>query len=474
MTDPEQDRASSAGDTGLLAQATQLARRSVSSARLTEDTLSRIKAGQTSLNAFRVLREEDARREAAAADRRLAAGERGPLLGVPLAIKDDTDIAGLPTAFGCPGEFPIRQTDAEIVTRLKRAGAVIVGKTNTPEVGQWPFTEGPAFGVTRNPWRLDRSPGGSSGGSAAAVAAGLVPAALGSDGAGSIRIPTAWTHLVGIKTQRGRVPTAPDPELFHGLTVFGPVARSVADAAVLLDVLAGTEEMHRHAVRPHPGALRIGLALRPPFSGLPTRLDPEVRSAVIRMAHVLTALGHRVVEAEPRYGLIGAEFLPRSLGGVADWLDRAPEHIRVDPRTRENARVGARLRPAVDTVRRREPRRHRHVGAVFDRVDVLLAPTTAAPPMQAGRWTGLSSWRTDREIIAACPYTWPWNVLGWPAVSLPAGLTATGLPIGAQLLGPASSEPLLISLAAQLEEIERWPDRWPRPSAPGAQFPASS
>src|SRR5439155_23853820 len=132
----------------------------------------------------------------------LAAGERLPRLGVPVAVKDDTDVAGEPTAFGCAGQFPPKEHDAEVVRRLRAAGAVIVGKTNACELGQWPFTEGPAFGDTRNPWNLDHTPGGSSGGSAAAVAAGLVPAALGTDGAGSVRIPAAWSHLIGIKPQR--------------------------------------------------------------------------------------------------------------------------------------------------------------------------------------------------------------------------------------------------------------------------------
>ncbi|CAM5641172.1 Glutamyl-tRNA(Gln) amidotransferase subunit A, chloroplastic/mitochondrial [Streptomyces glaucescens] len=178
---------------------------------------------------------------------------RLPLLGVPVAVKDDMDVAGEPTAFGCQGPFPPAAEDSEAVRRLRAAGAVIVGKTNTCELGQWPFTEGPAFGATRNPWHTEHTPGGSSGGSAAAVAAGLVPAALGSDGAGSVRIPAAWTHLVGIKPQRGRISTWPRGESFQGITVNGPLARTVADAALLLDAASGN-----HARDPHqPPALQI-------------------------------------------------------------------------------------------------------------------------------------------------------------------------------------------------------------------------
>ncbi len=158
---------------------------------LVAEALGKIDATQGTLNAFRVVRHAAAMAEARDADRRLASGERLPLLGVPIAIKDDVDMAGEPTAFGCAGEFPPADADCEAVRRLRAAGAVIVGKTNSSELGQWPFTEGPAFGATRNPWHLDHSAGGSSGGSAAAVAAGLVPAAVGSDGAGSVRIPAA-------------------------------------------------------------------------------------------------------------------------------------------------------------------------------------------------------------------------------------------------------------------------------------------
>ncbi|KJY25289.1 amidase family protein, partial [Streptomyces katrae] len=224
---------------GLAEMAAAVAEGRVSSRELTERSLARIAAAQPSLNAFRIIRAEAALAEAEAADRRLARGERLPLLGVPVAVKDDMDVAGEPTAFGCAGDFPPKPADSEAVRRLRAAGAVVVGKTQTPELGQWPFTEGPAFGATRNPWDTQYTPGGSSGGSAAAVAAGLVPAALGSDGAGSVRIPAAWTHLVGVKPQRGRISTWPEPEAFHGLTVNGVLARTVADAALLLDAASG-------------------------------------------------------------------------------------------------------------------------------------------------------------------------------------------------------------------------------------------
>ena len=242
---------------GLVDQVASLASGATSSVAATEATLSRIEATQPHLNAFKIVRREKALKEAAEADRRLALGERLPLLGVPIAVKDDVDITGEPTAFGCPGDFPAKTEDSEMIRRLRDAGAVIVGKTNSPELGQWPLTSGSAFGYTRNPWSRHHTPGGSSGGTAAAVAAGLVSAGIGSDGAGSIRIPAAWTNLVGIKPQRGRISTWPDAEAFYGLTVNGPLARTVADAALLLDVAAGNHDGDLHKPPPHDRRSRL-------------------------------------------------------------------------------------------------------------------------------------------------------------------------------------------------------------------------
>src|SRR5688572_10420612 len=314
---------------GLADQAEALANGDVSSTELVTASLERIEATQGTLNAFRCTRAKGATAEAEECDRRIAAGERAPLLGVPIAIKDDTDIAGETTAFGCAGAFDEITEDSEVVRRLREAGAVIVGKTTTSEIGQWPFSESLGSGITRNPWDLDHTPGGSSGGAAAAVAAGLVPGAIGSDGAGSVRIPAAWCHLVGIKPQRGRISTWPHPESFMGLTCLGPLTRTVSDAALLLDAVAGNREgdLHRpdpppspyqDASREAPARLRIALSTAVPFSGAPARLDPEIRAATERMGGVLASLGHEVEEANPSYGLVGASFMPRSMGGIRE------------------------------------------------------------------------------------------------------------------------------------------------------------
>ncbi|PNE38280.1 amidase [Streptomyces noursei] len=460
---------------GLAEQAEALADGRVSATDLVHRSLDRIAASQDTINAFRRVRAEAALAEAAEADRRLAAGERLSLLGVPVAVKDDTDVAGEPTAFGCAGVFPPKPHDSEVVRRLRLAGAIIVGKTNACELGQWPFTEGPAFGDTRNPWSLAHTPGGSSGGSAAAVAAGLVPAALGTDGAGSVRIPAAWSHLVGIKPQRGRISTWPDPEAFQGITGIGPLARTVEDAALLLDVASGNHDgdLHRppaiaarEAAGRDPGRLRIALSWKAASTFTRKSLHPDVRAAVTAVARTLAGLGHFVEEAEPDYGMVGLSFLPRATAGVGEWAARVPDPRLLDRRTQEAARLG-RLLGGLPLRRARavERRQQHRIGALFGSYDVLLTPTTATPPPRVGALARLSGWQTDKAMIAACPYAWPWNVLGWPGVSVPAGFSADGLPLGAQLLGPAHGEPRLISLAAQLQDALRWHERRPPPQA---------
>lgn len=453
-------------DSGLVQLSKLLADGAVTSAELTAETLARIDASQPTLNCFRVVRHDAARRAAAEADRRLRAGERTPLLGIPVAIKDDVDLGGEPTAFGCAGEFPPAAADCELVRRLRAAGAVIVGKTNTPELGQWPFTEGSAFGVTRNPWQLEHTPGGSSGGSAAAVAAGVVPVAVGSDGAGSIRIPAAWTHLIGIKPQRGHVSTAPAGELFYGITTSGPLARTVADAAVLLDVIADEPGTFTAAASQEPRPLRIGLSLKPPFTGYRARLAPEVKRAVWRIATVLDGLGHHVRPADPHYGLIGLNFLARSTAGLYEWQPNIPDPSLLDPRTLRNVANGKRVgRHMLRFARGTSGWFERRVGRIFDDVDVVLAPTTAVPPPKVGAWAAMRQHALNHAMVTACPYAWPWNVLGWPAINIPAGVTDDGLPLGVQLLGPDGSDTLLVSLAAQLERVERWDEQ--RPRTPG-------
>ncbi len=453
----------------------QLASGRVTSEELVQRSLRAIDASQSTLNAFRVVLTDQALADAREADRKRAAGQYLPLLGIPIAVKDDVDVAGVPTRFGTSsGSVPDAGADAEVVRRLRAAGAVIVGKTNTCELGQWPFTSGPAFGHTRNPWSRDHTPGGSSGGSAAAVAAGLVTAAIGSDGAGSVRVPAAWTHLVGIKPQRGRISTWPLPEAFNGITVNGVLARTVADAALVLDAASGNVDGDLHkppAVRVSeylgraPGPLTVAMSTKFPFNVFSAKLHPEIRAAMATVAAQLEDLGHTVRRADPDYGLrMSWNFLSRSTSGLLDWADRLGPNVDFEKRTRSNMRMGRLLSEQVlRKARAQEAATQRRIGWIFNLADVVLAPTTALPPPGVHEFDRRGGLSTDRAMIRACPVTWPWNLLGWPSINIPAGFTSDGLPIGVQLMGPADSEPLLISLAAELEAIGNWPNEQPDP-----------
>jgi len=462
---------------GLLAQSEALAGGALTAAALLEATLERIAQTQGTLNAFRLVLTDKARADAAYADRRLAAGERLPLLGVPVAIKDDTDYAGETTPFGCDGAFRPAAEDARIVRRLREAGAVIVGKTNAPEIGQWPISDSKAFGEVRNPYNVAHTPGGSSGGSAAAVAAGLVAGAVGSDGGGSVRIPASWTNLVGIKPGRGRISAYPVLDYGNGISTHGPLARTVADAAALYDVLAGDvhpEERYQSeplaeplsaAVGRDPGTLRIAVCTNAPFIATSHRPDREVMASVRRVADVLSDLGHEVNEYELRYGPIGVSWLVRGSAFCHGWVaDNVPDPKLLDPRTRASARAGGLVRPLVNAARGAEPRLAARVGKVFEGHDVVLMPTTAQPPLTVGSITELGEIATNTLISRACPFAFAWNVLGWPGINVPAGFVGDNLPVGVQLLGQTGDEPLLVSLAAQLEERERWFERRPDPA----------
>jgi amidase len=455
----------------------QLAAGTVTSDELVRRSLDAITASQPTLNAFRVVLTEQALADAAKADRKRAAGHdisNLHLLGIPIAVKDDVDVAGVPTRFGADGNIRPARQDSEVVRRLRAAGAVIVGKTNTCELGQWPFTSGPAFGHTRNPWSREHTPGGSSGGSAAAVAAGLVAAAIGSDGAGSVRIPAAWTHLVGIKPQRGRISTWPLPEAFNGITVNGVLARTVTDAALVLDAASGNVAGDRHKPPPMrvsdfvgqaPGPLKIAMSTKFPYTIFRAKLHPEIRAAVETVAGQLEELGHTVRRHDPHYTLgMSWNFLSRSTSGLLDWVDRLGYDVTLDKRTVANMRMGRVLSENVlRKARAREAAAQRRIGWTFNLVDVVLAPTTAQPPPVVHDFDHRGGLSTDRTMIKACPVTWPWNLLGWPSINVPAGFTSEGLPIGVQLMGPANSEPLLISLAAALEAINGWAMRQPEP-----------
>lgn len=329
---------------GAAAQARMLADGALTAPMLLEVYLQRIERLDSHLRAYRVVQFDLARAEAEAAQQRLDAGERLPLLGVPIAIKDDVDIAGEVTTYGSAGHGPAATSDAEVVRRLRAAGAVIICKTNVPELMIMPFTESLAFGATRNPLCLNRTPGGSSGGSAAAVAAGLAPVALGSDGGGSIRIPCTWCGLFGLKPQRDRISLEPHDGAWQGLSVNGPIARSVMDAALLLDAtttVPGPEGEFVAAAARKPGRLRIALSTRVP-TPLPVRCGKQELAAVHQAGALLRDLGHDVVVRDPDYpASTYANYLPRFFRGISDDADAQAHPDRLEARTRAIARLGS-------------------------------------------------------------------------------------------------------------------------------------
>jgi amidase len=444
----------------------------VSPRELVELYLGRIERCNPRLNAFRAVYGERALAEADQAAARLQGGDDRPLLGVPIAIKDNVDVAGDVTTHGTAAYGEPAREDAEVVRRVRAAGAVVIGRTMVPPLCALPVTESPTFGVTRNPWDLDRSPGGSSGGSAAAVAAGLVGAAMGSDGGGSIRMPAAWCGLFGLKPQRGRVSLAPHADHWHGLSVIGWITRTVADTALLLDITSGSapvdadrppapETPFAESAAASPGRLRIAYTLRHP-PGAAVRVADDVKRAVMDTAELLRSLGHDVVERDPPYGPEGWAAIARIVRGVADEARSLPHYERLDRRWKRIAALGAAI-PDSALVRARaaESTATARLGHLFDRHEVLLTPVAPEPPVATGRWEGRGALWTFFGAGRLVPYTTPWNFTGQPAAAVPAGATAGGLPLSVQLVGRPNDEGTVLSLAAQLEHARPWADRRP-------------
>jgi amidase len=455
---------------GIARQAELVRAGEVSPAELVDLYLDRIARLDPELNAFRIVFADRVRAEAKQACGQREAGDDRPLLGVPVAVKDNVDVAGEVTAHGSSAYGPPAAADAEVVRRLRAAGAIVIGKTHLSELAIFPFTETAAWGRTRNAWSRLHTAGGSSGGSGTAVAAGLVGAAYGSDGGGSIRIPASVAGLFGLKPQRGRVSLAPLAEHWHGLSAAGALTRTVLDTALWLDAVAGpapgdadTPPAPRgplvEAARSEPGRLRVALSFKPTTR---VRVHRDVRAAIERVADALRLLGHEVVPRDPDYGELAPLFMPRWARGIYDDVQLLPHPELLERRTRRLAQVGGLFGAgAVRRARAASDERARRINAVFDDHDVLLTPTLPMPPPPLGRIEGRSLATTLFASSQMVAFTQAWNVTGQPAASIPAPVPEGALPIGAQLVGRPNEEAALLSLAAQLERELAWPGRRP-------------
>jgi amidase len=445
----------------------------VSPSELVRLHLERIERIDPQLNSFRVVFAERALLEAEQAEARLKGGDERPLLGVPIAIKDETDVAGEINTHGTDAFTEPAKADSEMVRRLREAGAIVVGLTLLPEMAICGFTESATYGVTRNPWDPQRTPGGSSGGSAAAVAAGLVPIASAGDGAGSIRIPAASCGLFGLKPSRGRVSLAPELEGWGGLAVEGCLSRSVLDTALWLDVVSGgsgepeapapPERPFVESAREAPGRLRVAWSTLPPRAVAPPTVSEEAKRTVADCAELLGGLGHEVAERDPDWGSIGNNITARFLGGVAETVQEVPHPERLERRTRGFGRLG-RIMPRSLYERARSEGRAAdaaRINAIFDHCDVLMTPVMGGTALPVRRWEGRGAIQTVLGMSRFYPFCVPWNHLGNPAMSVPAGFAADGMPLAVQIVGRPGDESTLLSLAAQIEAERPWAERRP-------------
>jgi aspartyl-tRNA(Asn)/glutamyl-tRNA(Gln) amidotransferase subunit A len=437
----------------------------------TRAVLDRIDAVNARTNAYCVVRGDEALASASASERRWRAGQPAGLVdGVPVSIKDLLLTDGWPTRRGSltTDEAGPWTVDAPAVARLREHGAVLVGKTTTPEFGWKGVTDSPLTGVTRNPWDPARTSGGSSGGSAAAVASGLAPLSVGTDGAGSIRIPASFCGIVGLKPTQGRVPVYP-PSTFGTLSHVGPMARTVADAALLLDVIGAPDIRDSLALdRQPPVSAQLDVArlagrrvAYSPALGYAT-VDPEVEAAVRAAVSALEAHGALVSLADPGFASPRPAFDVLWNAGAARVVADIPQDRRdlIDPGLAGAARAGERY-SAVGYLRALRERSELGIamGAFHQTYDLLVTPTEPIVAFAAGAEVPEGS--AERHWPSWTPFTYPFNMTHQPAATVPCGFSAAGLPIGVQVVGPRHADALVLSACAAIESALPWRDRWP-------------
>lgn len=447
MTEPS----ASAAEVARLVRDRRVAPRTVVAA-----ALARISERDGRVGAFVRLRPVEALAEAEALGRRRSL-DGLQLAGVPVAVKDNVAVAGQPVGNGTvAGSGAPAAADHEVVRRLRAAGAIVVGQTRVSELCIFASADD-AAGITGNPWDLARSAGGSSGGSAAAVAAGMVPIAHGADGLGSVRIPAACCGVLGGKPGAGTVGIPVGDGSWYGMAEHGALGTTVADVALLLAVLAGRPDLAGVAAPPR---LRVGVSRRPPLPGL--AVDRHLLDALRAAAGGLRDAGHRLDLVEPPYGpMVGAAAAARWVAGAAVDADGLDER-RLQPRTRTHVRLGRAVRRLglVDEPARRRWRQA--VTALFDRYDVLLTPALARVPPPALSWSTRGWLANVASNIRYAPFAAPWNLAGLPALVVPAGVHPYGLPAAVQLVGPPGGEAALLATAGELERRRPW-----RRHAPG-------
>ncbi|HEY7521892.1 MAG TPA: amidase [Methylomirabilota bacterium] len=453
--------------------ATLIRDKQLSPVELTEAILARIEALNPRLNAFCLVTHDVARRAAREAEIAVMKNEPlGPLHGVPISFKDVIYTRGIRTTGGSRLYADlVPEEDAVAVLRVKAAGAVLLGKTNTSEFGHKAVTENPLFGVTRNPWDPTRTPGGSSGGAAAAVAAGLGPVALGTDGGGSVRIPAAFCNLLGFKPSYGRVPQHPGFPGWEHVGHIGPLARTVRDAALVLDVIAGTDDRDRESLPGESGAYLqacdagiegLNVAWTPDLGY--ARVDPAVLELCGDAAAEFDTLGCHVEVVNPGWDspedafatLIAAQF-------YAAWSDELPAaEAKLDPTLVKLVRKGGTV-SARDYVKAlgRVRAYWQEVRTFLERFDLLLTPTTAVAPFEAGGWAPRDIDGERVSPLGWMPFTYPFNLTGQPAASVPAGFTADGLPVGLQVVGRRHADRQVLAACAAFEAARPWSVRRP-------------
>ncbi len=442
----------------------------ISPTELVDLYLDRIAKLEPGLNAYRVVMADRAHADAKQAEKRLAKGDDAPLLGVPVAIKDNVDVEGEATTHGTAAYGEPAAADGLVARRLSEAGATILGKTNLPELAIYGFTESPTWGDTHNPWDASKTCAGSSGGSGVATAAGMCAIAHATDGAGSIRYPAAYCGLFGLKPQRNRISLWPDREHWYGLSVSGCISRTVMDTALYLDTMSGAETgdfeapppFERplvEAARTKPGKLRIACTTK---TILPVRKAPEVLAAYEETLDLLRSLGHEVTEASPSYGRMYTDFYPLYFRGIRDEALTLPHPDRLSDQTKGFVKLGRLFSDRrLAKVRDRMPAAAARIIALFRDYDLLVTPATAQLPVEIGHWRGQGALRTMNGMANVYPYAATWNYTGQPAATIPAGFTDEGLPRSVMLVARPNDEPTLVSVAAQLEAERPWADRRP-------------